>query len=219
MSVSIILQKLQDKLLKNYNLIIQEDIHTETDSSWNGTPPDVNYITHQPTVIPKTVVKKIKIKQKVKEADQVGMENEKEEEIEKDYPENTNPPPSNNMSTGEYDGNVGAGDPGYDMNMMGIPQEEEKDPTEIGRIYELKKIYSRLTAMEGYLADTSDPWLLEVRNYVAQAIELFEVVSSNFNSYKDKLDEIVITYYKFIKEVYEHVKDYYRKQSTKKETN
>jgi len=105
---------------------------------------------------------------------------------------------------------------GADMNLGGIggmdntgmfgEQEEEKTPSQLGRIYELKKIYSRLTSIESYLANESDSQLMEVRNYVSQGIELFEIISANFNSYQDKLDEIIITYYKFILEIYETVK-------------
>jgi hypothetical protein len=123
------------------------------------------------------------------------------------------------VETGTNPGAAASGaDPGGDMNLGGIGgiggmdntgmfgQEEEKTPSQLGRIYELKKIYSRLTSIESYLANESDSQLMEVRNYVSQGIELFEIISANFNSYQDKLDEIIITYYKFILEIYETVK-------------
>ncbi len=99
-------------------------------------------------------------------------------------------------------GDIGSG--------LGIEKEESKTSGELGRIYELKKIYSRLTSIESYLSDESSGELTIIRNHVSQSIELFEIVSSNFDSYKEKLDEIIIMYYKFIMEVYETVKNYYK---------
>ena len=93
-------------------------------------------------------------------------------------------------------------------------EEEEKSPHELGRIYEMKKIYSRLTAIETYLAAEADPELSEIRGYVSQSIELFEIVASNIDSYRDKMDDIIISYYKFLKEVYFKIKDYYKEKSS-----
>jgi hypothetical protein len=98
-------------------------------------------------------------------------------------------------------------------DLMGY-EEEPKTAGELGRIYELKKIYARLTSLESYLADESSGELNEIRQYIAQAIELFEIVSANFSSYKDRLDEIIIMYYKFILEIYNSVKNFYKKEAS-----
>ena len=116
------------------------------------------------------------------------------------------------MGAGDMPDDMGGGDMGDAGMDMGGDQEEEKDSSELGRIYELKKIYARLTSIESYLGNESDQDLLKVRNYVSQGIELFEIVSANFGSYKDKLDEIIVMYYKFLLEVYKEVKTYYSKQ-------
>jgi len=118
-------------------------------------------------------------------------------------------------------------EPGMDPSMAGADQgmgmmgEEEdplvsKTPSELGRIYELKKIYTRLTTIESYLSESSDPELLRVRLLVSKSIELFEILSSNIPVYKppkapkERLDEIIIMYYKFLKQVYESVAKYYK---------
>lgn len=106
------------------------------------------------------------------------------------------------------DGDIG------DISSLGQNEEEPKTAGELGRIYELKKIYSRLTSIESYLSDEASGEMSNIRNYVSQSIELFEVVSSNFDSYKDKLDEIIVMYYKFILEVYETVKNFYKKSAS-----
>jgi len=112
--------------------------------------------------------------------------------------------------------------PGEDMNAMGGAAEPEiKSPSEIGRVYELKKIYTRLTTIESYISDTSDPELLRVRVLVSKAIELFEILSSNIPTYqppkapKERIDEIIVMYYKFLKQVYESVATYYKTKSNK----
>jgi DNA-binding ferritin-like protein (Dps family) len=92
-----------------------------------------------------------------------------------------------------------------------------KPPSELGRIYELKKIYSRLTTIEAYLSDSTDQELLKLRTVVAQAIELFEILASNLQSYKDQVDDIIVTFYKFLDEVYSTLSDYYKDKSDQKE--
>ena len=96
---------------------------------------------------------------------------------------------------------------------MGIPgQEEPLSPKEIGRAYELKKIYARLVSLEKYLTDITEPHLVELRAYVSHAVDLFRTITSNFESYKDRLDDIIVTFYKFLQEAYTILKKYYKKQ-------
>jgi hypothetical protein len=97
---------------------------------------------------------------------------------------------------------------------VGEQKEEKLTAKEIGRVFELKKIYSRLASMEAYLSESVDTDILELRNKVSQALNLFEVVISNFDSYKEQIDEIIIDYYKMVKLVYEMMRDYYKKEAT-----
>jgi len=113
------------------------------------------------------------------------------------------------------------GMPGGDMGEMGGMEEEKKTPSELGRIYELKKIYTRLTTIESYLSETSDPELLRMRLLVSKSIELFEILASNIPSYRppkappERIDEIIVMYYKFLKQVYESVATYFKKRKSK----
>jgi hypothetical protein len=111
----------------------------------------------------------------------------------------------------------GAMDPG-----MGQPLPEEdssKTPSDLGRIYELKKIYTRLTVIEAYLSESSDIKMIETRGVVSKAIELFEIIASNFSSFKpprapeETIDEIIIQYYRFLENVYGDVAGYYKKRA------
>ncbi len=116
------------------------------------------------------------------------------------------------------DPNMGMGDPnmgGMDMGMGGMGMEDPNaipKPTsseEVGRIIELKKIFSRLISVEAYLTSTFEPELLKVRELVAQATELFTILMANYSLYKDEIDERIISYYKFIEKVYEVLHKYY----------
>ena len=115
-------------------------------------------------------------------------------------------------------GNMPGVDPNTDMGAMGGiggmgEQKEELTANQIGRVYELKKIYSRLASVESFLARTTDESILEIRKLVAQSIDLFELVISNYDQYKDKVDEIIVMYYEFLDSVYTSMKNYFAEMS------
>jgi len=111
---------------------------------------------------------------------------------------------------------------------MGQPMPEadtSKTPSDLGRLYELKKIYTRLTVIEAYLSESSDMKLIETRSIVSKAIELFEILSSNFSSFKpprapeETLDEIIVQFYRFLENVYGDVANYYKNKAKNSEQN
>jgi hypothetical protein len=111
---------------------------------------------------------------------------------------------------GAEGGDMGA-DMGGDMGGMG-GEPEPMSPKQVGRAYELKKIYSRMISLEKYLTDSTEPHLIELRGYVSNALDLFRTVTTNFETYKDKADDIIVTFYKFLKEAYTILKKYYKEQ-------
>ncbi len=139
----------------------------------------------------------------------------------KKVPKPTNDPPPSEppMQTPDMTMGTASGDSSMaDPNMMGMgmgmePQGPEND-VEVGRIYELKKIYSRLVSVQSYLAETTDVNLIKLRNYVANTIDLFRTLISNINLYKDRLDEIIVTFYKVVTNVYQVLSKYYKDKDT-----
>jgi len=105
-----------------------------------------------------------------------------------------------------------AGQPGAEepLNVDMAVGEQSLTSGEIGKAYELKKIYARLVSLESYLSSNIDTNLIELRNKISQAIQLFTLVISNFQSYKEKIDEIIIDFYKLIKVAYETLRNYYK---------
>jgi hypothetical protein len=105
--------------------------------------------------------------------------------------------------------------PGQDPNAMGgmgmgMEGPPPKTAEEIGRIFELKKIYARLLAVEEHLSFSSDELLLKLRDFVSQTIELFETLISNIDSFKDQIDDIIVMFYKFIEYSYSIMSRYYK---------
>ena len=131
-----------------------------------------------------------------------------------------------NAMGGDPSGGAGM-DPNADPNAMGgadqaggMPGAEEKDAETVGRIYELKKIYSRLLSIESQLSFSADIILLKLRKYITQSIDLFETLISNVDVFKDDIDEIIVMYYQFIEDIYIILHKYYRiKKKEDKEQN
>lgn len=199
---------------------------------------DKEYITHmsleqdQPPILPPKNKRKflmeppsedledleiaiLKIKEQRKLREQISSKNYDDKLPEED--DNQNP----NMG-GQEDPNLyqdpSMGMSNQDPSMMGMGygmQPPEKTATQIGRIYELKKIYHRLLSIEEFLSFTKDERLLKLREFISKGIELFEVIISNITSFmkedKSLVDGIIILYYKFILRIYLVLKTYYKK--------
>ena len=119
------------------------------------------------------------------------------------------------------DPNMAGQDPNMmDPNMANPMADPDKpvDAEEVGRIFELKKIYARLLSIESYLSTSSDIILLKLRKYISEAIELFQTLIANHKIYKPQLDEIIVQYYTFLENVYMILSAYYKiKDKEKKE--
>lgn len=105
---------------------------------------------------------------------------------------------------------------GLGGGMGGLGTEEDvnmpKTDEQIGRIFELKKIYKRLLSLDTYLSFSSDPVLIKLRGFTTNAVELFEVLIANILKYQDKVDEIIVIYYKFLNLLYSVIKVYYKRR-------
>lgn len=95
-------------------------------------------------------------------------------------------------------------------------EEEEFDIGEIGRIYELKKIFSRLISLESFLADSGDNVLIKLSSYTSESVNLFKLVIDNIDQYIDQIDDIIIIFYEYLHISYKILSKYYDKQA---ETN
>jgi hypothetical protein len=95
--------------------------------------------------------------------------------------------------------------------------EEEPQYTEsyIGKMYEMKKIHARLLSLMSFLELTTNKSLIKLRAYVVEALELFRIVTSNLDTYKDKIGEIIVIFYKFLRLSYVIVQAFYEKENRK----
>ena len=67
-----------------------------------------------------------------------------------------------------------------------------------------------MTSLEAHLSSTTDTSLLTMRGMVSQAMDLFETVVVNFDQYKEQINEIIVTFYKFLDVTYEILRSYYK---------
>ena len=109
-----------------------------------------------------------------------------------------------------------------DPNMLGIPPAagmfpapEIKTSSELGRIYELNKLYTRLYTVHSLLRNTSDPKLINVKQLVGETFDIFKLILNNIPSYKDKIDDVILTYYDFISNLVITLDKYYKEKSVK----
>jgi hypothetical protein len=134
------------------------------------------------------------------------------EEDDNEYIENENSIDKNEYNNIESDDNLNSLD-NNDLTNFNQLEEEPLSKSELGKAYELKKIYIRLTTLELFLSNDSHPELLDIQKNIHQAIKLFDVILSNFDAYKEKINDIIIMYYKFINEIYKKVKQFYAKKN------
>lgn len=92
------------------------------------------------------------------------------------------------------------------------PEQEIQTDEYIGKVYELKKIHSRLLSLSSFLEVASDPRLLKLRSFIGEALGLFRVVTSNLDSFKGRIDDVIIVFYKFLKYCYALVLSYYQQK-------
>ena len=85
------------------------------------------------------------------------------------------------------------------------PTDPYADPTQLvqikislGRIYELKKIYSKLLSISKLLDTRSDTKYEELEKEVDEALDMFHVISLNLDKFQPKIDFIIIEFYRFI---------------------
>jgi hypothetical protein len=122
-------------------------------------------------------------------------------------------------------GGMGGGMGGMDPNAMGAAGMDPNmappaTPEEVGRMYETKKLYYRLKTLQGILSSNTDPELIELKKVVDEAMEIFQLVVDNIGLYKDKIDEFIIYYYKFVYRLVKILdKHYQTKFSEKKNKN
>jgi len=99
------------------------------------------------------------------------------------------------------------------MGGYGGMEEEVKTATELGRIYELKKIYNRLYILNKFLNRSSDPELNDMRRMTGDAFEIYKMISGNLKSYTNSMDDIIKHYYSFISSLVLDLEEFYKKKT------
>jgi hypothetical protein len=92
------------------------------------------------------------------------------------------------------------------------PKDPLADPTQVtqikislGRIYELKKIYTKLLSISKLLDSRSDIKYSELEKETDDALDMFHVISLNLDKFQPKIDDIIVEFYRFIKRALEEL--------------
>jgi len=122
------------------------------------------------------------------------------------------PPPDAGMAAGLAEPGINDDVPEANVNQMSFDQTQLSDP---GKALELKKIFSRLLALQNFLSSSSEEGLAVLKDYVTKSIELFRTVIDNLASYKPKIDDIIVLFYDFIEKAYSFMREYYKRKVQK----
>jgi len=93
-------------------------------------------------------------------------------------------------------------DPMEDLSALGL-----KSNIDLGRLYLMKKIYVKLVSLRDNLKSLSSTELEESKDLINSAIEHFSDVVNNYELYKDKIDNILDIYQKFIVTICNEISD------------
>jgi len=107
---------------------------------------------------------------------------------------------------GADDGGMGMG--GMGMGMGG--ETPQKTTTALGRLFIIKKLHFRLAAINHLLVNSTDPELTEISDKVAEVFDIFKLVVNNLKSFKGKIDEVIVMFYQFIREVCKVLHTHYK---------
>lgn len=108
--------------------------------------------------------------------------------------EEVNPPEEeggNIEGTEEDTGEMGE-DPAAGM------EEEKLDPVDLGNMYRLKKVYSRLLSVSDFLDFYTSEHYDELKMCIMDALDIFHTILVNYDSYKDKMPDIIKRYEQFV---------------------
>jgi len=87
---------------------------------------------------------------------------------------------------------------------------------QLGRTFEIKHLYHRMLSIRNHLEIFVEEEFDDIKAYLSKGIELFELVIDNYAKYEDKIDDIILLYYEFIKNIYEVTKKKYKAYSKNK---
>ena len=139
------------------------------------TTPDFPYIEDPKGFVTHVPLEQDEIQEAEEEAPQKPMDAGEEAGASAEPPADMPPPEGEEGGIGDMGMDAEGNMPGVEggAEIPGQQEEEELSSNQLGRVYELKKIYSRLASVESFLSRTTNEEILEIRKMVAQSIDLF----------------------------------------------
>lgn len=84
------------------------------------------------------------------------------------------------------------------MGQPVLPGQEVMSLSDIGKIYVMKKIYSRLISLDDLLADMSSPKFDPYKEKVKESIDIFHTIVANFAQFRPEIDDFITLFQELI---------------------
>lgn len=85
-----------------------------------------------------------------------------------------------------------------DGEAMPPEKSEEEAIDDITKVYRMKRVYSRLIAIHKYLEYFNDHQLDDLKGKMEESIDLFHTIIMNYKSVKNRIDDIIRKYERFL---------------------
>lgn len=98
-----------------------------------------------------------------------------------------------------------------------VEETPEEKINNLGRVFRLKKIYSRLISLSKILDNFSDVIYEDLKKKIIESIDIFHLIISNFDQFKDQIDDIINKYYNFLKNAVSELETLSKKEKQENE--
>ena len=97
----------------------------------------------------------------------------------------------------------------------GGEEELQLSPKDLGDIYTLKVIYTKMISLDKLLSRMSEREYDDIRNTVKQSLEVFHIITVNYDKFKEKSKSIIKLYQKFLDTILQEVEKISKKLDNK----
>lgn len=102
------------------------------------------------------------------------------------------------------------------------PIEAELDPEEqlsnVDKVYRLKKLYAKLLAISRIMDYYSDKSFDDLQKKVLESIDIFHIIVSNYDVFKDKINIIIKSFEQLLQKCVEEIEKLTKSNNNNKET-
>ena len=88
---------------------------------------------------------------------------------------------------------------------------EPMEPSDLLKMYELRRIYKKLVNVLDIIESINDPEIYDLRKNLLKSIEYLDIIIDNLDNYKEKLDDLLQLYHKYLKSMVQEIVKFRKK--------